>query len=288
MKNKKNDTNSATKKNKKIDLSFIKFFSIIVIPIIIIVLLASYIFVKQGGDLKTGEQKKEIKEEFFNDVENKYNSDAKLVDDRLPSNAPILFIASPSSDGLSNYITILCLYNDGLNITQCLGISSLDTFNEELTQSDAFIKLLMNNYYLTRDTEIKNLVTTDKNPSDIRNAYLKSYEIKDKTMTSTIDLTGKASSTFYLYICNYDESEKEKRDINIEFEELLKSIDLEDYVSYDDIKYCGNSILLMASSTTATNEINDTVGKEILEWYFNMKVEEYSEILGKDMLNNLN
>lgn len=179
-----------------------------------------------------------------------WNSDAKLIDDRLPENYPIMFITSPASTGDVVVTTTMCLYNNGDYITLYLGFDNIDEYTKESISSDAFIQKLIDEYEESKETSVANLLTDNIVPSDARDAYLKQYSIENFSMETSIDMTNTSSIAIEIYGCTYEEKDGE---------------------------IIGTTHKYYSEQSGSTKTINDDNGYSVLEWFVGTQSSETTE-----------
>lgn len=183
-----NKKNNISLKNKLIIGSI---FSIILITVLSVVFFLS-------------KEKNKIQEEL-NVVENKWNSDAKLIDDRLNENDPIFMIVSPviieGTQGASSII----IYNNGYKVSELFRYDTYDEFMEELSKKDAFIDDARTFFEVFSESENTHSKSGDIKPSDIRETYLEQYQIDDFSLKTTIDMTNVSNTNpMYIFGVTYD------------------------------------------------------------------------------------
>lgn len=176
----------------------------IIVGIFILILTAIAAFFTAANIVKNYN----LEQNITQTTETKWNSDAKLVDDRLDEGYPIMYIVSPfSSDGIQ-YGTALCLYNDGTFISEIITFDSYDDFYNELNTNAAFWEHIKEGYNNFKDTEGMQLVTENQKPSEIRETYLKQYEVENFSLETQIDMSSNNNNTFYIYGITYDDDKK--------------------------------------------------------------------------------
>ena len=224
------------KNNKKIKIA--------IIIVILLSIIGSLVYIILTTDFE--------KMETVSNAQNiQWNSDAKLIDDRLPENYPILFITSPSSIGDNVVVTTMCLYNNGDFITLYLAMDSIDDYTEESVKTDAFLTMLQDSYKDAKETDVANLLTDNITPSDAREAYLKQYSIEDLSLETNINMTDTSSTSIDIYGCTYEKN---------------------------DDKIIGTTHKYYSEQTGATKVIKDENGYSTLEWF--TKINNNKEISG--------
>ena len=194
---------------------------------------------------------KDVNDVISENITQQWNSDAKLIDDRLSEDYPIMYVVSPSI--VDDYVTVtsMCIYNNGKYITSYYVTDTLDTYLKESVKQDAFVDLLKDNYKTNVETEVANLLTDDYTPSDVRNAYIQQYSIEDFSLKTEIDLSVTDSTTIDFYGVTYD-------------------VDDDGNISAHAHKY-------YSESSGTTKQIIDNNGNLVLEWFFSSQKNEISE-----------
>lgn len=146
------------------------------------------------------------KEQQIGDFEEKWNSDKRLVDDRLSENYPIMFIVSPMLANEIQTANVMALYNDGTYISEVFTYESYDSFQEELISEKSFWEQLCQGYSDYKGSDWSHISTTDEEPDNIRETYLKQYQISDFALTKQVNMALNNQNTFFLFGVTYDEN----------------------------------------------------------------------------------
>lgn len=239
-----NNKKAINEKKKKFFSSKFGIFLIIFVIILIIGICLWF------SDENPANQGNNINDIISENITQEWNSDAKLIDDRLTENYPIMYVVSPSI--VNDYVTVttMCIYNNGKYITSYYVTDTLDTYFKESVKSDAFVDLLKDNYEINVDTEIANLLTDDFTPSDVRSAYLQQYEIQDFSLNSEIDLTNTGGTILEFYGVTY----------NVEENGDITATSHKYYSENDGV----------------TKQIADKTGELVLQWFFSAQTSEVS------------
>lgn len=147
---------------------------------------------------------KEESEAFSEKV--RWNSDANLVDDRIPEDYPVFYVISPTVINGSLYGNVMAMYNDGTYISELFQYAEYDDFQERLLDDNAFWMDIFSGYSEYKDEEGTHIVLNDMEPADIREAYLLQYEINDFSLSTEVDMSSQDSGTFYIFGVTYDDS----------------------------------------------------------------------------------
>jgi len=214
MKNKKYSNKEKNEKSavdygtRKISHKSVIFF---VIAITFLVLFIIYLFTDDNSVIKN-KLDTNINPVQKLEVEQKWNSNPNLIDDRLSPTHPIAFFVSHSVEDYYVALTTMCLYNNGKYVTAYYLSETLDKYMEECIKEDAFVNKFIEDYEDNSSTDIANLITSDVKPDDIRNVYLAQYLIDDFSLESEVNTNltaGSYSSTpFTLYFVKYDVSDE--------------------------------------------------------------------------------
>lgn len=242
----KNTNKKATNNTKKrfFSTKFKIIFGIIIILIIIILGILLWFSNENPNNTK------DINDTISENITQQWNSDAKLIDDRLSEDYPIMYVVSPYIIDDYVAVTSMCIYNNGKYITSYYVTDTLDTYLKESVKQDAFVELLKDNYATNIETEVANLLTDDYEPSDVRNAYIQQYSIEDFSLKTETDLSETDSTIIDFYGVTYD--------------------------IQDDGTISAYAHKYYSESGATTKQIIDNNGNLVLEWFFSSQKNEIS------------
>lgn len=139
---------------------------------------------------------------------NRWDSDANLVDDRLPENFPIAFVISPVVIEGVQSANSMVIYNDGSYMSEVFTYESYDSFQEQLNSTNAFCEQLKQAYSDFKESDWAHISSTDLTPEIVREAYLEQYKINDFTINTQVDMTFSDKNQFFIFTVTYND-EKE-------------------------------------------------------------------------------
>lgn len=141
-------------------------------------------------------------------VEMRWNTDAALVDDRLDGGSPIFYALQPNINNGIVSVTALCLHNDGTYKAQLMACENYDVFQDEIIKDAPFLQNLKNGYEKSKEEE--QLIADNKKPTDLREGYLKMYDVDDFSLTTETNMSIQNQmangNILYMYAVTYDES----------------------------------------------------------------------------------
>lgn len=146
-------------------------------------------------------------EELDSFTAQRWDSDAALVDDRLPKDYPVMFIIAPVIIEDIQSANAMVVYNDGSYLSELFTYESYDSFQEQLSSRTAFWQQIKDGYSDFTGSDWSHISSTDEEPADIRDIYLSQYDIEDFSLNKTVNMLDDGN-TFFLFGITYDDNKE--------------------------------------------------------------------------------